>query len=220
MRARFLIFLAILGLGPALAIQSVGAHGDDGGGGGDGLQFRAEGAEALFASTDAAGILTEVWVYAADDKAPERGSKTYVDVEQRDPTCVPDGSGPKAELEPGGCDPVFFAECYSALADGAFAVSPPQLAGAWLEATLTCYEHRSAGYLTMTVSMGWTAVGERTAAGHHEQAHHPGWPADTHHVQGFQRAAMASGVVTDGVTNFTPEASSEARVFDAQEIFT
>ena len=218
-RAAVLV-LSLLVLARPAAAEPASAHEHAGG-----FQFRSEVAEASFATADATGIVTEIWVYAADDTAPDRVSKAVVYLSRTDPSCVPpgDGADPKASEAPGtgaGCA-LISAECYADLDDAAFAVDNHQLHGAWLDAVVPCYDHVTGGELNLGVSLTWAAAGERERDHVNQLFHLQGGPhTATRHLHVTSRAAVATGSVTDGTTDFTPGPSAEALVIDAQEIMT
>ena len=189
------------------------------------LHFKTEAADDRFESTDVpTGIGTSVWVYGADDMMPDRISKVVVAVDQYDIAAC---SGPKADAEPpsAGCN-LFSAECYGELGDDAFGVDPNQLAGAWLTATVSCWEKVTDSRIELTVSVSWTATGEMELfrdQGLYHPDKAPGQPrgTETIHIQAFQRAATVTGSVSDGTNEyFLPGPDAEAWVARAQQVNT
>ncbi len=188
------------------------------------LHFKTEAAEVRFNTVDPeTGIGTSVWVYGADDMMPDRISKVVVAVDRYDIAAC---SGPKTAAEPGDGCVLFSAECYGELGDDAFGVDPNQLAGAWLTATVSCWEKVTNSRIELTVSVSWTATGEMELfrdQGLYHPDKAPGQPrgTETIHIQAFQRAATVTGSVSDGTNEyFLPGPDAEAWVARAQQVNT
>lgn len=125
----------ILMMGLTLSPAQVAAHDGEAR-----FHFKTEAAEVRFEATDPdTGIVTSVWVYAADDALPERISKLVVAVDQYDPTACA-VSDVDVEAEPGGGCMRFSAECYAELGDDAFWVDPHQLDSATVAGRVPCFE--------------------------------------------------------------------------------
>ena len=105
--------------------------------------------------------------------------------------------------------PLFSASCFAPLADGDFLFEGPNLDSATLNTTLSCFDSVSDTSFDLFVNMGWLGVGDPSREPVNFRVQEEGLfsvlaAIDTH------RSAEASGSVSDGVTNFTPDATAEA----------
>lgn len=218
--------LALLAAGQAAGAQS------------DGFMFKGEALNAQFSSTDAGGIVTNVTVYADDQRynakgqggPAERTSSFYVTIEQYDPSCV---GGPKVDSQAGGGggDPTCFYRSLEGslpgkdggpgLSDDAFVVSNRQLDGAWLNGTITMVEWDSEGNTKLqdvTVSLTFSPTTEIYRV-HENWLRHTPPDVQTVHINARQRDGVATGTITlDGGT--LALSSDRAVVADFQQVNT
>jgi hypothetical protein len=222
----FTALLAVLVTGQAAGAQA------------GGFMFKGEALNAQFSSVDAEGIVTNVTVYADDQRynvkgqggPGERTSSFYVTIEQYDPSCV---GGPKLDAQAGGGggDPTCFYRSLEGslpgkdggpgLPDDAFVVSNHQLDGAWLNGTITMVEWDSEGNSKLqdvTVSLSFTPTTDIYQI-HENWLRHTPPDVQTVHINSRQRDGVATGTMTlDGGT--LALSSTTAVVADFQQVNT
>lgn len=164
---------------------------------------KGTGAEAFFSSIDPSGcIVTDVNVYARDEKfqnPPGPGvpsSWVYLYVFQYD-----------------FCNDVqlFYGEGFTYLADTDF-VASNRLDRASLETTVSVYSYTTDSYVDVYVDLSWAGSGGISRQNSHFHSHVPGCNINSR-FKGSFRSAEASGSISDGSTNFTPEPSWYANIF-------
>lgn len=175
---------------------------------GDTIRFKGESANAFFSSTDPGGcIVTDVGVFASE-------SATVF----HDPPGPPNSSS-------GSVGSIFIsqfdfcngvqlvgADCFAApLPDPDFQVIGRNLESATLNTTLGCFDFVDGGSFNVSVALGWTGIGNpvRQSSSFHFRT--PGFIVNSRSTGTF-RSAEASGSVSDGITNFTPNPTSSAAI--------
>jgi hypothetical protein len=178
---------------------------------GDTFRFKGIFADALFESIDETQcVFTSVSVFAVDAE-----SKLI------DPPGPPSAPlAPEAFLDISqfdSCASTQLADafCAAPLADGELQVAGPDLASATLNTTLGCFDSVSGSPFDVSVDLRWVAVGDlnRDSFTFREPpfvlilaAH------------GTSRFAEASGRVSDGITDFTPELTENAFISTAKSV--
>lgn len=108
---------------------------------------------------------------------------------------------------------LFDAFCVTPLANGEFQFAGPNLDFATLITTLDCLDNLS-GIETedaISVNLGWVGIGDPTRERFHFHVQDRNSDFLTNTTLGItSRSAEASGSVSDGVTNFTPDSTVEA----------
>jgi hypothetical protein len=158
------------------------------------FSFKGQTADAFFSSVDPSGcVFTEVGVFAVDGRVKETGhpavsSEAFIFISQFD-ACT---------------DTLLLAADGSAtLAPGEFQIDQ-QLTTASLNTTIEVFDFVSGTSFPVDVSVSWTGVGATFRIKDHFQIKTPGFKVNSR-FDGTFREATASGTVSDGTTNFTPE---------------
>jgi hypothetical protein len=158
------------------------------------FSFKGQFAEAFFTSTDPSGcIQTDAFVFAVDGKVKQDGaheveSSASVAISQFDlctGTVLLDAFG-SATLEP------------------AEFVIDKRLTSATLDTTVTVMDFVSGTTFPVDVALSWTGTGAAFRVKDHSQIKTPGFRLNSR-FDGTSRNAAASGTVSHGTTNFTPE---------------
>jgi hypothetical protein len=160
--------------------------------------FRFDGlaATAFFSSTDPSGcILSEVFLGAQDESqqvppGPASTSRFAYTV-----ISVYDFCTSTSLLDAAGL---------TSLADAEFQVAKT-LESATLNTTIPVFVYGTGSTVDVGVAMTWTSTGEVSRLNDHNHVHFesPEVIANSH-ILGVFRPTVASGTVTDGLTNFTP----------------
>jgi hypothetical protein len=160
------------------------------------FSFKGQFAEAAFESIDPSGCVdTFVFVNAVDGTVKEKGhpaasSMAFIAIDQFD-FCT------DTEL--------LFAEGEATLAAGEFQIDK-MLTAASLNATIEVTDFVSGTSFPVDVSVVWTGVGATRKEKDHFQIKAPDFKVNARFMGTF-RDATASGTVSDGTTNFTPESA-------------
>jgi hypothetical protein len=159
------------------------------------FSFKGQFAEALFSSTDPSGcVVTEVFVAADDGRVktgpgmPEVESVAFIFISQFD-VCT------QTQL--------LAADGFAVLAPDAFQIDR-QLTAATLTATIEVFDFVSGTSFPVEVNVSWTGFGDTFSVKDRFHLKAPGFKVNSR-FDGTFRDATASGTVTDGTTNFTPE---------------
>jgi hypothetical protein len=145
---------------------------------------RTRNVHAFFSSTNSAGVVTDVDIYATGD--PD-GGEAVIEVSRYRPMC-----------EDKGCPDVMlhaFNQVPLAAGDLQFAAG---LNSATLRATFRLSERLVKNSDTVSIDLTWTAAGRMSR--------------DEHDVGERFQPASASGTIRSGKTNFTPNASIDAQI--------
>ena len=166
------------------------------------FHFSGKNAQAFFTSLDSTNCVeTDVFILAEDTKfqqPPGRGT-----------------SGSDASLEISKFDSCAGTQLIDAF--GFATLSPTDLqigtnlGSAKLNTTFDVFDFVSLNSFSVSVSLSWTSFGAPTPTNFHDFFHTPGFVLDEH-FNGTARPANASGTISDGTTNFTPQASVDATV--------
>jgi len=181
----------------ALALTALAATSVSGAAGASTLHFSFKGqfAEAVFDSLDPSGCVeTFVFVEGVNGTVKETGHPTVssmavITIDQFD-FCT-------------GTE-TLFAEGQATLAAGEFQIK--MLTTATLNATIEVFDFVSGASFPVDVSVSWTGVGATTTQKDHFQIKGPDFKVNSRFMGTF-RDATASGTVSDGTTNFTPESA-------------
>jgi len=181
----------------ALALTALAATSVSGAAGASTLHFSFKGqfAEAVFDSLDPSGCVeTFVFVEGVNGTVKETGHPTVssmavITIDQFD-FCT-------------GTE-TLFAEGQATLAAGEFQIK--MLTTATLNATIEVFDFVSGASFPVDVSVSWTGVGATTTQKDHFQIKGPDFKVNSRFMGTF-RNATASGTVSDGTTNFTPESA-------------
>jgi hypothetical protein len=175
------------------------------GGGTTNGHFKDLGAGAYFRSADPSGcIVTEVFIFATQhyfQSPPGRGiTEPFVslDIFQND-VCA----GTQLFQASGGTTTNIDLQV------------DRQLNWATLSAVVPVFETFSDSLLDIYVDLAWTAVSPRTNQNDHQHIVSPGCHM-MFRSNGIFRSAQASGSVSDGVTNYTPETVVVADIFSTK----
>jgi hypothetical protein len=179
---------------------------------GDTYRFKGNSADAYFYSTDPSGcIFTNVYVFASDDASISH-----------DPPGPPNSfSGSVASVyiyQYDSCNDyisLMDASCYASLADPDFQVIGRDLDSATLNTTLDCFDYVSGSSFDVSVALVWTGTGNPVVQRSNSHFWTPGYVVNSHSTGTF-RSAEASGSVSDGITNFTPNPASYASIQNAK----
>ena len=161
------------------------------------FKFRGEGASAIFSSLDGSGcVWTDVYINPNEgifQSPPGKGSTSsgvYMFISQYD-----------------GCTgtQLIAAEGFTSLAAADFQVFG-NLSSADLNATVTLFDYVSGTYFDVFVDLTWTGTGEIHRQSSNSHFSSPGCKVHSR-FNGSFRPAVATGTVSDGSTNFTPEPS-------------
>ncbi len=178
------------------------------------FKFQGQRAEAFFFSMDLSGcIFTNVEVSAGDN------SDIFLD----SPGPPSSSSASQANITISQFDicmlmPLLFATCpdpFAPLAEDDFQVIGIKLDSARLNTTLECLDFLSLSSFNVNVDLDWTGAGDLSRQNDNSHFHSPG---DIGHFRGTStsRFAEASGMVSDGATNFTPNPSDFAQILSVK----
>jgi hypothetical protein len=182
----------------ALALTALTVTSVSGAAGASTLHFSFKGqfAEAVFDSVDPSGCVeTFVFVEGINGTVKEAGkpavsSTAVITIDQFD-FCT-------------GTE-TLFAVGEATLAAGEFQIDK-MLTTATLNATIEVSDFVSGTSFPVDVSVSWTGVGATTTQKDHFQIKGPDFKVNSRFMGTF-RDATASGTVSDGTTNFTPESA-------------
>ena len=182
----------------ALALTALTVTSVSGAAGASTLHFSFKGqfAEAVFDSVDPSGCIeTFVFVEGVNGTVKETGhpavsSMAVITIDQFD-FCT-------------GTE-TLFADGQATLAAGEFQIDK-MLTTATLNATIEVFDFDSGTSFPVDISVSWTGVGATTTQKDHFQIKGPGFTVNSRFMGTF-RDATASGTVSDGTTNFTPESA-------------
>ena len=164
------------------------------------IQYSGVGADAYFSDIDGC-ISTDTFVQGLDYQykkpASEPQSYVYLTVSQYN-TCTGES--------------IMYVEAFGFISESAFQVSEKQET-ATLTATVTGYDWVSQSSVELSVDLTWTAEGPVTRMKTSNHYKFPGCHINEKFTQ-LTRTAVASGSVSDGQTNFTPEPSWSASVWE------
>lgn len=161
---------------------------------------------AFFSSTDPSGCISTSVVVAANDNEVSSGPGR------------PEGES-TASVNLSRVD-----QCTGTLllaANGDVALAPDdfqidkQLDGAMLNSTVELSESMSGSPLTVELNLTWTGQGPTTTNKQRVQVKMPGFLVNSR-IFGASRDATATGTVSDGTTNFTPEPATFASLVSAK----
>jgi hypothetical protein len=172
------------------------------GGGTNNGHFRDLGSDAYFRTTDPAGcIVTDISIFA---------SQHYF---QSPPG--PGSEGPFASVsifQQNVCTGILLLNAGGATTtDFDFQVDK-KLNSATLNATVHVYDGVSPSEFDIFLDLTWTGFGPTSRQTDHFHSNFPGCKTKFR-SNGLFRSAEASGSVSDGVTNFTPDAALVANIF-------
>jgi hypothetical protein len=202
MRTRLLLVvsLAMVLLAVALPARAAGAETLH-------LSFDGLTAEASFSGLDPSGcVSTHVGVFADDGRfrtgtgQPEVAATATIVVSQIDDctgTLLLAGDG------------------LAVLAPGEFQIDD-KLTAASLTATIEIFDFVSGTFLPVNVSVRWTGIGETFSSKDRLHQTFPGFKV-LKRFDGTGRLAAASGTVSDGTTNFTPEPADFAQLSSVRQ---
>jgi hypothetical protein len=163
------------------------------------FSFNGQSADAFFTSTDPSGcIQTDVFVSAVDGKikqdgAPEVESLASVAISRFD-LCT---------------GTVLLSAFGSATLAPTEFVIDRQLVSASLDTTVTVMDFVSGASFPVDVAVNWTGTGATFRVKQHFQIITPGFKLNSR-FDGTFREAAASGTISDGTSNFTPEPAAFA----------
>ncbi|HEX5838051.1 MAG TPA: hypothetical protein VFY26_09470 [Anaerolineales bacterium] len=175
------------------------------------FKFRGEGASAIFTSVDGSGcVWTDVYLNPNEgvfQSPPGKGtlsSGVYMYITQYD-VCTD--------------TQLLAAEGSASLADSDFQVFG-NLSSATLDAVVTLYDYVSGTYFDVFVDLTWTGTGSINRQSSNSHFSSPGCKFHSR-FNGSFRPAVATGTVSDGVTNYTPEPSWGYDIYSARngEVF-
>jgi len=159
------------------------------------FSFKGQEAEAVFISTDPSGCVeTFVDVFAVDGRTkfgpgqPTAESVAFLFISEFDV-----------------CNDVQLvaADGFAILTPDQFQIDK-QITAATLNATIEVFDFVSNTTFPVDVSISWVGEGPTTSVKDHFQVKAPGFKVNSR-ANGTFRDATASGTVSDGTTNFTPE---------------
>lgn len=193
----------------ALALAAFSQHSSASAGGV--FKFRGEGASAIFSSVDTSGcVWTDVYVNADEgifQSPPGRGgasSGVGLFISQYD-SCT-------------GTQ-LLAAEGFASLGDPDFQVFG-RLSSATLSATVNVYDYVSNTSFDIFIDLTWTGTGDVNRQSSHSHFDSPGCKFNSRFIGSF-RPAVATGSVSDGLTNYTPDPSLGYDIYSAKsgEVF-
>jgi hypothetical protein len=159
------------------------------------FSFKGLVADAFFSSTDPTGcVVTEVGVGAVDGRVktmpggPEAQSEAFMFLSQFN-TCTR--------------EQLIAADGFTVLAPADFQIDR-ELNAARLDTTIELFDFISGTILTVDVSVAWTGAGATFTVKDRFHQKSPGFKINSR-FSGTFREATATGMVTDGTTNFTPD---------------
>ncbi|HWP92993.1 MAG TPA: hypothetical protein VNN20_12440 [Thermodesulfobacteriota bacterium] len=158
--------------------------------------FKGQTAVAYFYSGDECSF-TAAYVFMSDGRIkakgkPEVQSAAYITVVQYD-YCA---------------GTYLYADGYSELAGKDFQINK-KLISATVDTTIEVYDYYTGNSFPVNVSINWTGSGDIYSGKYHSHFQGFGYSSN-YRSNGSSRYAEASGTVSDGTTNFTPEPSSYA----------
>lgn len=169
---------------------------------GDNFKFSGNSADAFFSMTDNSGcVVTFVGVFANQGKfqsPPGPGStSSFADmfIDQFD-----------------FCTETSLLSAFGSISldNGAFEIDR-SLTSATLNATIPVFDFISGTEFNVSVDLVWTGIGELSRGTFHSHFKSPGCIINER-FNGSFRSGEASGTVSDGVTNFTPNPSEFANL--------
>jgi hypothetical protein len=170
------------------------------------FSFQGQTANAFFSSTDPGGcVVTSVFVLANDGRTktgpggPLAESFAFVAVSQFN-QCT------ETQL--------LNAEGSAVLAADDFQMDS-RLTAATLDTSIELFDFVSGTSFPVDVNLAWTGSGDTLTQRSHFQINAPGLKVNER-FSGTLRGATATGTVTAGTTNFTPEPSVFAELFSAK----
>ena len=172
---------------------------------GDVFHFKGRAADAFFSSSPDGCFFTDVFVFASEEifQSPPGPagsfSGTFLFISQYD-VCA--GTQLRA------------AEGFAQLGDPDFQITR-KLTSATLSATVNVFDFVSGTSFDVDVNLAWTGAGPLSRQNGNSHFHSPGCSVNSHFNSTF-RPAGASGSVSDGATNFTPDPSLGAGMFSAK----
>lgn len=192
-RKIMLLMLALVLIVPSLPAHAAGAQTFH-------FRLRNLGGDATFESTDSSGCInTYVVVFVSDSHfktapgQPVARSTAFMIIDVFD-----------------SCTDTFLRSGFG------FAVLSPdefqidkKLTSATLNTTMEVFDDLSGTSLPVDVSLSWTGTGDTVREQRHSHVKMPGFILNSH-SNGTSRNAVASGTVSDGTTNFTPEPAVSA----------
>lgn len=188
----------------ALALATFSQHSSASAGGV--FKFRGEGASAVFSSVDGSGcIWTDVYVNADEgisQSPPGRGSASsgvVLFISQYD-ACT-------------GTQ-LLAADGFTSLAAPDFQVFG-SLSSATLHATVNVFDYVSSTSFDVFVDLAWSGHGSVNREKRHSQFSSPGCKVNSRFNLTF-RPAVATGSVSDGFTNYTPDPSLGYDIYKAK----
>lgn len=192
--------LAVLSLVLAIFSQHTSASA------GGNFKFRGEGASAIFSSADSSGcVWTDVYVNADEgifQSPPGKGnaSSGVVLFISRYDACTD--------------TQLLAAEGFSLLADPEFQVFG-NLNSATLSAVVNVFDYVSATNFDVFIDLSWEGSGSIIRQSSHSHFDAPGCKVNSRFIGSF-RPAVATGSVSDGITNYTPEPSLGYDIYQAK----
>jgi hypothetical protein len=168
--------------------------------------FKGQFAEAQFSSVDPSGcVVTDVFIFAVDGTVKETGNPEVT------------SSAAISVFQFDRCTgmPLFDVTAFPTLAKDEFQIDN-QLDTATLNATVEVFENISGTSIPIDVHISWTGNGPTFRTKDRFQSSQPGSKLKVR-FDGVSRAATASGTVSDGMTNFTPQAAVFANMGSAKQ---
>jgi hypothetical protein len=166
------------------------------------FSFAGQTADATFFSTDPSGcVSTEVFLLVTDGRS-KSGSGP--------PTVAPSAIIIVSQADTCTQTVLIAADGTAVLAPGQFQIDN-QLTAATLTATIEVFDFVSGASFPLEVNVSWTGVGGLSSSKTHVHQTFPGFKVNRRDDRTF-RDATASGTVSDGTTNFTPEPTTEAEL--------
>ena len=188
----------------ALALATFGHYSDAWAA--DIFKSKGLGVEAYFSSVDPSGcVVTDVGVFSRDEtlqNPPGSGNPSswvFLYIAQND-----------------YCNGVqlVYAEGFTSIANADLQVSR-RLDWATLATTVNVYDYASGTSYDVYVDLTWQGSGPQTRQSSHFHSHSPNCNINSR-FNGTFRSAAASGSVSDGTMNFTPEPAYDARLFSVK----
>ncbi|MCM8748573.1 hypothetical protein NET02_05395 [Thermomicrobiaceae bacterium CFH 74404] len=156
--------------------------------------FKSQFAEAFFSNLDETGcVVTDAFVAAVDGRSKEAGtpevsSQAFLFISRFD-QCT-------------GTQ-LLAAEGFPILTEREFQIDH-RLTTATLETTIEVFDYVSGTSFPVDVSVSWEGSGDRVRISDHFQVKAPGFKLNAR-FDGTFRTAQASGPISDGTTDFTPD---------------
>jgi len=168
------------------------------------FHFKGKSADAFFSSSDGC-VFTDVFVFASEE------------IFQNPPGPSSASSGANlfiSQFDACTGEQLLAADGFASLADPDFQVAR-KLTSATLNATVNVFDFVSGTSFDVFVDVTWTGTGPLGRQNGNFHFHSPGCNFNSHFNSTF-RSAEASGSVSDGATNFTPDPSLGASIFSAR----